>query len=158
MNDPLAQRHEALRQEVQSTGLMVVADGVATHGEQLLAAVQEADLEGVMAKRLDSPYWPGRRSPMWQKILRHHTGWFWVTAIARAADDTWYWRLGESQGSILKPIGTVRAPTPWRPGAEFDRETILDAPFLVQVQYRERTRAGGLRHARPIRWPMVDRE
>jgi bifunctional non-homologous end joining protein LigD len=45
-----------------------VPDYVAGHGTELLAATAEQGLEGVIAKRLDSPYEPGRRSPCWLKI------------------------------------------------------------------------------------------
>ena len=37
-------------------------------GEAMLAAAREQGLEGVMAKRLDGLYYPGRRSPEWMKI------------------------------------------------------------------------------------------
>ena len=37
-------------------------------GEALLAAARERGLEGVVAKRLDSPYRPGRRSGEWVKV------------------------------------------------------------------------------------------
>jgi bifunctional non-homologous end joining protein LigD len=37
-------------------------------GTQLLDAAREQALEGVMAKRLDSPYCPGRRTKHWLKI------------------------------------------------------------------------------------------
>ena len=37
-------------------------------GSALLAATREQGLEGVIAKRLDSPYTPGRRSGSWLKI------------------------------------------------------------------------------------------
>jgi len=37
-------------------------------GEAMLAAAREQGLEGIMAKRLDSLYYPGRRSPEWLKI------------------------------------------------------------------------------------------
>jgi len=37
-------------------------------GEAFLAAGRERGLEGVVAKRLDSPYRPGRRSPAWVKV------------------------------------------------------------------------------------------
>ncbi len=42
-------------------------------GEALLAAVTAQGLEGVVAKRVDSRYEPGRRSPAWVKVkVRHH--------------------------------------------------------------------------------------
>ncbi len=37
-------------------------------GAALLAASRERGLEGVIAKRLDSPYRPGRRTPAWVKV------------------------------------------------------------------------------------------
>ncbi|GAA4217596.1 ATP-dependent DNA ligase [Actinocatenispora rupis] len=43
----------------------VFADGAATW-----AAAEENGLEGVVAKRTDSPYLPGRRSPDWVKVKR----------------------------------------------------------------------------------------
>jgi bifunctional non-homologous end joining protein LigD len=38
------------------------------HGRETLAASEAAGLEGVIAKRLDSPYEPGRRSGAWVKL------------------------------------------------------------------------------------------
>jgi bifunctional non-homologous end joining protein LigD len=42
-------------------------------GAGLLDAVRQQGLEGVVAKRADSAYLPGRRSPSWLKVkVRHH--------------------------------------------------------------------------------------
>jgi bifunctional non-homologous end joining protein LigD len=41
-------------------------------GAELLAAVEEQQLEGVVAKRLDSPYGPGERNGQWLKIKTHN--------------------------------------------------------------------------------------
>ena len=38
----------------------------------VLGASREHGLEGIVAKRLDSPYQPGRRSPYWRKIKNVH--------------------------------------------------------------------------------------
>src|SRR6202012_3942977 len=40
-------------------------------GDALLAATREQGLEGVVAKRLGSPYLPGRRDGSWLKIKNH---------------------------------------------------------------------------------------
>ena len=40
----------------------------AGEGRELLAAAAEQHLEGVVAKRLDSPYRPGRRTDEWLKV------------------------------------------------------------------------------------------
>ena len=41
-------------------------------GAAVLRAATELGLEGVVAKRLDSPYLPGRRSDAWRKVKPHH--------------------------------------------------------------------------------------
>jgi len=43
-------------------------DHVVGNGAAVLAASLENGLEGVVAKKLDSPYLPGRRSPCWLKV------------------------------------------------------------------------------------------
>ncbi len=43
-------------------------DYVEGQGAAVLAATEQQGLEGVVAKRLDSPYEPGRRSPSWVKV------------------------------------------------------------------------------------------
>ena len=42
-------------------------------GARVHAASQENELEGVVAKRLDSPYRPGVRSPDWRKVKNFRT-------------------------------------------------------------------------------------
>jgi len=45
-----------------------ISDAFPDAGEALLEAARENSLEGVIAKKLDSTYEPGRRSPAWLKI------------------------------------------------------------------------------------------
>ncbi|RZV43573.1 MAG: hypothetical protein EX267_08015 [Acidimicrobiia bacterium] len=47
-----------------------VPDPVLGEGEALWAGIVDKGLEGMVAKRLDSAYRPGERSPMWRKIAR----------------------------------------------------------------------------------------
>jgi len=42
-------------------------------GKALWAATRDRGLEGVVAKRRDSRYLPGRRSPDWVKVPHRHT-------------------------------------------------------------------------------------
>ncbi len=66
------QRRELLEQLVAPGDHWRVND-VHDDGEALLEAVTETGLEGVIAKRLDSNYQPGKRSPSWRKIkVRRH--------------------------------------------------------------------------------------
>ena len=47
---------------------ILVPDATPTNGIGLFAAVRERGMEGIVGKRLGSPYQPGRRSSDWRKI------------------------------------------------------------------------------------------
>lgn len=47
---------------------IVVPDATPGQGVTLFAAAQAQGLEGIVGKRLGSPYLPGRRSPDWRKV------------------------------------------------------------------------------------------
>jgi bifunctional non-homologous end joining protein LigD len=65
-SQPLSARRELLEQlSLESPHWQVPP--VYDDGEQLYAATLEQGLEGVVSKRLSSPYLPGRRSPDWLK-------------------------------------------------------------------------------------------
>lgn len=151
--EPLKRRLELLHHHVSTNGLVVVSDGIEARGEAYFRAISDMGLEGVMAKRLDSVYVPGRRSPLWQKFLALQTGWFWVVAVQQAADGTWYWHLGDRRASRVVSVGKVRAPSGWRGPSDSDP---LTDPFRVEVEYREMTREGHLRHARIRQWQPVN--
>ncbi len=63
-----AQRRERLMDLGLQGAHWQTPDHVIGDGEAVLAASLANGLEGVVAKRLDSPYLPGRRSPCWLKI------------------------------------------------------------------------------------------
>ena len=72
-------------------GLVVPGNFTDTPGEVVLAAVAQQGLEGVVAKRLTSPYQPGLRSRAWIKTPIRHTaeviiaGWAPSTGNAQRA-------------------------------------------------------------------------
>jgi len=68
MDRPYEERRAALRALLADGERWQVPDHVAGGGAQLLAATREQGLEGIVAKRLDSPYEPGRRSGVWRKV------------------------------------------------------------------------------------------
>ncbi len=153
LHQPLAARQAVLRRQVRSSGSLVVSGGVEEEGEAMFRAARDLGVEGVMAKRLDSPYLPGQRSRSWQKFLAVAIGWFWVVAASQSQDRMWYWTIGEDKGNRLRRVGRVPAPRGWRPaGGKTGGADVLNTPFMVEVEYRERTREGYLRHARIRRW------
>ncbi len=65
---PLYERRGLLEEAIAGTGLAL--GEWFPSGSALYAAVLEADLEGIVAKRLDSRYRPGARSASWVKCKR----------------------------------------------------------------------------------------
>ncbi len=67
---PLRERRALLEQLTASVAQprLMLSEGVVGTGLALFAAARERGLEGIVGKRLDSPYRPGERSGAWQKI------------------------------------------------------------------------------------------
>ena len=61
-------RLEALGLEKAATGAWTLSPRFDGPGSDILRASREQGLEGVLAKRLDSPYLAGKRSPTWTKV------------------------------------------------------------------------------------------
>ncbi len=152
MHEPWAVRHEILRRNVSSFGQIVVSDGVFESGSDFFTATRALELEGVIAKRRDSPYLPGRRSPLWQKFLVYQTGWFWILNASQSPDGSWYWTVAERDSQGWRKVARVKAPKGWR----WDERPVYlpndPRAVAVELSYRDRTREGQLRHARIRRW------
>jgi len=70
---PYARRRERLDALGLSGHRWVATPWFPGGGADVLAASEENGLEGVVAKRLDSPYRPGQRSPDWRKTKNVRT-------------------------------------------------------------------------------------
>ena len=68
-------RRERLRELVAAAAQsrLAMSEGVVGTGEAYFDRAAAEGLEGVIAKRLDSPYQPGKRTGAWLKIKRHET-------------------------------------------------------------------------------------
>jgi DNA ligase-1 len=69
---PLRERRERLAQTLARCrdSHVVMSDGVECRGIDCFRLAVAQGLEGIVAKRLDSPYLPGKRSDCWIKIKR----------------------------------------------------------------------------------------
>jgi bifunctional non-homologous end joining protein LigD len=65
---PLSERRDRLERLIDERADRVMVSPTFDDGQALLAAAREQGLEGVVAKRLDSRYAPGRRSSDWRKV------------------------------------------------------------------------------------------
>jgi bifunctional non-homologous end joining protein LigD len=156
----------------QGAGRWQVPDYVVGHGAQLLAATEEQGLEGVLAKRLDSVYQPGQRTPSWLKIKNTSRQEVviggWVPGDGKRRDRIGALLAGvrEDDGS-LRHVGRVgtgfteaeldrlaeklrpleRDDSPFAPGGpKIPRGAVFAEPELVaEVEFREWTDGGQLR-------------
>jgi DNA ligase D-like protein (predicted ligase)/DNA ligase D-like protein (predicted 3'-phosphoesterase) len=67
---PLMERKKILQNSVEEGEYVTISDFVEEKGEEYFNAAIENNLEGVIAKRKDSKYHPGSRSPDWLKIKK----------------------------------------------------------------------------------------
>jgi bifunctional non-homologous end joining protein LigD len=72
-NLPYEARRELLGQ-LDLPNPAVISQPVLGDGEALFDAVGERGMEGIVAKKAGSLYYPGRRSPDWRKIAHKHRG------------------------------------------------------------------------------------
>jgi bifunctional non-homologous end joining protein LigD len=173
MDLPYTERRARLAElELDDNGRWRVPDYVAGHGQQLLSATEQQGLEGVIAKRLDSPYEPGRRTPCWLKIKnvdrQEVVVGGWVPGDGKRRDRIGALLVGvrDDDGS-LRHVGRVgtgfteaeldrladklrpleREDSPFAPGGpKIPRGAVFADPELVaEVEFREWTDGGQLR-------------
>jgi bifunctional non-homologous end joining protein LigD len=71
LSHPLVERRHRLERLLDRQNRTVVLSSAFQNGEALLRAAHELGLEGVVAKRSDSPYVPGKRTRQWLKVKTH---------------------------------------------------------------------------------------
>jgi bifunctional non-homologous end joining protein LigD len=142
------------------------------HGDELLEIVRQRRMEGVMCKRIDSPYVPGARSKSWLKVKLQESDEFvvggWLGGEGRRAGRIGSLLLGvPNEGGGLDYVGNVgtgftdkelsrlqarldpirRETTPFTGGGTPKKGSVFVEPELVvEVEYTERTDEGILRH------------
>jgi bifunctional non-homologous end joining protein LigD len=175
MHLPYAVRRERL-EELDLNGPHWMTPPVFPDGAATAAAARENRLEGIVAKRLDTPYTPGLRSPDWIKIKFDSTGDYviggWRPGARRlggllvgspAPDGGLRFRgrvgggiSGASERQLLSVLAPLATPkSPFDAGA-VPREDARGAHWVrpelvVEVRYGNRTPDGRLRFPRFLR-------
>jgi len=170
MDLPYAQRRERLRELELQGRHWQTPDHVVGSGAAVLEASRASGLEGVLAKRLDSPYLPGRRSPCWLKVknvLREDVvvgG--WLVGEGKRRDRIGALLVGVPEGGRLRYAGRVgtgftdaeltrlakvleeRPDSPFGGEPQPPRDAVFVQPTRVaEVEFSEWTSDGILRHA-----------
>lgn len=170
---PWADRRELLESVVEPTGCVQVPAAFLAGGADLLAEAERRGLEGVIAKRVDSAYEPGRRSPRWRKVKVRNTqefvvaGWLGGSGNRSGAIGSlvlgcheggrlrWVGNVGtgftgaelRSLAALLDPTRTADCPFGERPPPPTGTKAVWVRPELVvQVAFGEWTPERRLRH------------
>ena len=70
---PLIERKTLLEKLIKKNDVIKYSDHVIENGEAFFNATKEKKLEGIMAKKMSSNYYPGKRTNEWLKIKHHKT-------------------------------------------------------------------------------------
>ena len=122
MDTSLRIRKKTLKDVLTPVDAVMYADDVERDGESFFAAVKSQGIEGMIGKRADSTYQPGRRSPDWVKVKAWQTqscviaG--WTGGRGRRAEQLGALILGVYDGADLIHCGQV--------GTGFNERTLRD--------------------------------
>lgn len=108
---PLEERRRLLREAVEPQEHLYLSEPVHAEGRALFQVAEERGLEGIMAKRLGSPYLPGKRVDFWLKIKTYKP----LDCVVCGLTVGKGWRepyfgsliLGVYDGALLRFVGSV---------------------------------------------------
>jgi ATP-dependent DNA ligase len=142
---PLAERRARLEELVCPQGALALSAALPREGVALFREVEARGLEGVMAKRLDSPYLPGVRSDAWLKIPCWRRGLFLALSLRPGQGGAVLVELAQEEGGKLLPRGALPVPSPALAEA-LSAQLARGAPARLVVRYRQLLPSGRLRH------------
>lgn len=105
--NPLMQRKEVLKDLITESPRIAVARYVENNGRALYKAAEQKLLEGVVAKKKDSPYLMGKRTKDWIKFKRMTDEEFVVTGYIQKAQHIFSLIIAKYRGDILIYKGHV---------------------------------------------------
>ena len=170
---PLEERRRLLEDVLDPASDTVRLSPAFEDGPALLEAASTQGLEGVVAKRADAAYRPGRRTPEWQKLKLRREDDFPIVGFTRGtgrraklgalvlgrreADGLhWAGNVGSGIGdgdvesllAVLRPLSRPTSPlvaTPRMPRVRAADVTWVEPTLAAEVTFAERTREGRLR-------------
>ncbi|MFI5365975.1 MAG: DNA ligase D [Candidatus Binatia bacterium] len=132
---PLGTRKELLHSLVPHTGVLRWSEFFQRDGEALFAAAAEHGLEGIIAKRADSPYRSGKRSRDWLKVKMLRTADVAIVGFVRGKG------ARAKLGALMVAWrGDGRLVYAGNVGSGFDARTLAD--LLGRLESRKRRTAG----------------
>lgn len=154
MDRPLIERKSLLDEVIEENDVFSRIRYVEEKATGLFRATGEAGLEGIVIKRKDSRYLPGKRSWAWQKVIHWHEAEVVVTGY-RKKDPGWL--IAVEEDGHLRPGGVMKLGIGPRERRAFyqvaqqiktkeDRQFVHVEPRIhCRVKYKKWTHAGYLR-------------
>jgi bifunctional non-homologous end joining protein LigD len=114
MELPLVKRKELLRTLIQlrtlikKNNIIKYSDHIEEKGKEMFALMAERSMEGIMAKKADSPYLPGQRTADWLKVKYRKTVDAIICGFTEPEGERQYLGaliLGLMQGQSIKYVG-----------------------------------------------------
>lgn len=104
----LLERKELLQSIIPENEVIKYSDHIFEKGKPFFELTREKNLEGIMAKKIDSQYYPGKRTTNWLKIKHHKTQEAIITGYTEPAGARKYFGaliLGAYDDGVLKYVG-----------------------------------------------------
>jgi bifunctional non-homologous end joining protein LigD len=166
LKEPLQRRRAVLADMLTPLNdpRLVFSDGIVGPGRELFERAVAAGHEGVMAKQVSGRYWPGKRSPAWQKVKPVQTVPCLILGYTPSRDGLHSLLLAALQEGSLRYVGELtrgfrasqRGELPLRLAARRRSQPVVACPqeavwvepeLYCRVQFRCWTPAGRLRDA-----------
>jgi len=171
MAEPLSVRRALLEGVARAAGdaRLVLSEGLVGEGRALFEQVSARGIEGVVAKRLDSPYLPGQRTEAWTKIKQVHRLHCAILGYAAEKGELRSLILGAEEEGRLRCVGKVGSGLRARVGRELlarlrarpRAAPLVEVPFpgsfvepglYCVVSFLEKTKSGTLRAPVFVEW------
>jgi bifunctional non-homologous end joining protein LigD len=167
---PLVDRKTHLEKLITGNDVVRYSDHVVERGEDFFNAIKEKNLEGIMAKKMDSHYYPGKRTNEWLKIKHHKTEeaiiagftsprggrkYFGALVLGMMKDDKLSYvghtgsgfneQLLRELSAKLKPL--VRDQSPFDEKVKTNMPvTWVEPKYVAELKFSEWTNDGKMRH------------
>lgn len=162
----LLARKRLLGELLPTCGPIRVSEHIAEQGEAMYEQLKAMNLEGLVAKRADSPY-VGRRSPDWIKVSARSSDDFAVVGytppkgqrsgfgallLAQRGAEGWVYAgrvgggFGERElGAVAERLAAAKAGEPPRDPEQISGARWIEPAFVVEVRFKQRSSKGLLR-------------
>lgn len=170
LNKPLSVRKELLKEILPENNVIKYCDHISGKGIEFFEAAKASDLEGIMGKKANSKYFPGKRTGDWLKIKNHKSieaiivgytapagsrKYFGALVLAEKDKDgfTYIGHTGTGfSDALLKEIYDLLQPLKTE-SSPFNKKIKTNAPvtwvkaeIVCEIKYTEITKEGILRH------------